>query len=221
MFNFAEILTIISGTIVALVLIDGLRRASKARNKLKLKQGILSFSEQTNSSNKSLQQELPETSTELITPSPLDKLPISIDKDEENTEHQLLIINISSADNNLFSSSFLSKRLARFNPHYEQKGFFTFRNTDNSILFTLLNSKNPGTFSDDISSSDVSLVLDPSNVVHAVDAFDLFWSVAQYFSDVLECDVLDENRNILTKQMLEHMRYKAQEYQRQHIANVS
>ena len=68
MFNFAEILTIISGTIVALVLIDGLRRASKARNKLKLKQGVLSFSEQTNSSNKSLQQELPETSTELITP---------------------------------------------------------------------------------------------------------------------------------------------------------
>ena len=221
MFNFAEILIILSGTIVALVLIDGLRRASKARNKLKLKQENLSFSEQTNSSNKSLQQELPESSTELIPPPSLDKFPISIDKDEEITEHNLLIINISSSDNNLFSSSFLSKRLSNFDPHYEQKGFFTFRDADNSIFFTLLNSKNPGTFADDISSSDVSLVFDPSNVTQAVEAFDLFWSVAQYFSDVLECEVLDENRNILTKQMLEHMRYKAQEYQRQHIANVS
>ncbi|SVD68500.1 uncharacterized protein METZ01_LOCUS421354 [marine metagenome] len=46
-------------------------------------------------------------------------------------------------------------------------------------------------------------------------------SIAKTLSEVFSCSLLDENRDLLTKQMLEHMRNKTQEYQRQHLAKVS
>ena len=47
------------------------------------------------------------------------------------------------------------------------------------------------------------------------------FSVAKSLSEDFSCSLLDENRNLLTKQMLEHMRDESQEFQRQRLANVS
>ena len=53
------------------------------------------------------------------------------------------------------------------------------------------------------------------------EAFDLMSSLAKTLSEVFSCSLLDENRNLLTKQMLEHMRNVTQEYQRQHLVKAS
>ena len=70
-------------------------------------------------------------------------------------------------------------------------------------------------------SSDIALVLDPSKTPKVVESFDLMFSVAKSLSEDFSCSLLDENRNLLTKQMLEHMRDESQEFQRQRLANVS
>ena len=104
---------------------------------------------------------------------------------------------------------------------FEDKGFFTFRDIEDQILFSLINAKNPGTFLGEMSSSDIALVLDPSKSTNVVESFNFMFSVAESLAEIFSCSLLDDNRNLLTKQMLEHMRNKAQEYQLQHLANAS
>ena len=111
-------------------------------------------------------------------------------------------------------------RLRAYRCFFDEKGFFTFCNSHDLVMFTLLNAKNPGTFAKSSCSSDIALVLDPDKAEKIIASFDLMCSVAQSISDRFSCRILDENRNLLTKQMLEHMRNKAQEYQRQNLANV-
>ena len=64
-------------------------------------------------------------------------------------------------------------------------------------------------------------MLDPGKTPKVVESFDLMFSVAQSLSETFSCSLLDENRNLLTKQMLEHMRNESQEFQRQSLANAS
>ena len=104
---------------------------------------------------------------------------------------------------------------------FEDKGFFTFRDSTEEILFSLINAKKPGNFLEEKTSSDIALVLDPSKTPKVVESFDLMFSVAKSLSEDFSCSLLDENRNLLTKQMLEHMRDESQEFQRQRLANVS
>jgi len=47
------------------------------------------------------------------------------------------------------------------------------------------------------------------------------YEISQAISESFNADLLDENRNVLTKQMLVHMRQEAQEFQRQKLAIVS
>ena len=101
------------------------------------------------------------------------------------------------------------------------KGFFTFRDIEDQILFSLINAKNPGTFLDEVVSSDIALILDPSKSGKVVESFDFMYRVAEHLSQIFTCSLLDDNRNLLTKQMLEHLRNRAQEYQRQHLSNAS
>ena len=81
--------------------------------------------------------------------------------------------------------------------------------------------KKPGNFLEEKTSSDIALVLDPSKTPKVVESFDLMFSVAKSLSEDFSCSLLDENRNLLTKQMQEHMRDESQEFQRQRLANVS
>ncbi|GIT61524.1 MAG: hypothetical protein Ct9H300mP20_13510 [Gammaproteobacteria bacterium] len=89
-------------------------------------------------------------------------------------------------------------------------------------MFSIINAKKPGNFLEEKTSSDIALVLDPSKTPKRVlESFDLMFSVAKSLSEDFSCSLLDENRNLLTKQMLEHMRDESQEFQRQRLANVS
>ena len=135
--------------------------------------------------------------------------------------HSLIIFNLCSKDNETFSSTTLSKSLSSYSFLFEDKGFFTFRDNTEEILFSLINAKKPGNFLEEKTSSDIALVLDPSKTPKVVESFDLMFSVAKSLSEDFSCSLLDENRNLLTKQMLDHMRDESQEFQRQRLANVS
>ena len=214
MLNLAEILTIIIGLLLALVFVDGIRRSIKTR-KNKLKVDLV-------------QPSAPETEEiEDISGPTLNETEF-LDELEEYVEdipilkgHSLIIFNLCSKDNETFSYTTLSKSLSSYSFLFEDKGFFTFRDNTEKILFSIINAKKPGNFLEEKTSSDIALVLDPSKTPKVVESFDLMFSVAKSLSESFSCSLLDENRNLLTKQMLDHMRDESQEFQRQRLANVS
>ena len=226
MFNFAEILTIVIGLLLALVVIDGVRRSLRVK-KNKLKVNILPTSSDESQDLNHIEdnKELEEPEENLNKDAEDETLPYKFDKArkeeiQDSKKSKLIILNISAEDSEPFSYSSLTDQLRAYRCFFDEKGFFTFCNSQDLVMFTLLNAKNPGTFAKSSCSSDIALVLDPDKAEKIIASFDLMCSVAQSISDRFSCRILDENRNLLTKQMLEHMRNKAQEYQRQNLANV-
>jgi len=225
-FNFAEILTIVIGLLLALVVIDGVRRSLRVK-KNKLKVNILPTSSDESQDLNHIEdnKELEEPEENLNKDAEDETLPYKFDKErkeeiQDSKKSKLIILNISAEDSEPFSYSSLTDQLRAYRCFFDEKGFFTFCNSHDLVMFTLLNAKNPGTFAKSSCSSDIALVLNPDKAEKIIASFDLMCSVAQSISDRFSCRILDENRNLLTKQMLEHMRNKAQEYQRQNLANV-
>ena len=214
MLNLAEILTVIIGLLLALVFVDGIRRAVKTRkNKLKVDLVQPSATET---------EEFEDISGPTVDETEFfDELEDSVEDIPILKGHSLIIFNLCSKDNETFSYTTLSKSLSFYSFLFEDKGFFTFRDNTEEMLFSLINAKKPGNFLEEKTSSDIALVLDPSKTPKVVESFDLMFSVAKSLSEDFSCSLLDENRNLLTKQMLDHMRDESQEFQRQRLANVS
>ena len=63
-------------------------------------------------------------------------------------------------------------------------------------------------------------VLDPVNLSSPLEAFEQLIEVSQFLKEYFECEVLDEDRNLLTKQMIEHMRQQVIEYKRQFMVSA-
>ena len=214
MLNLAEILTIIIGLLLALVFVDGIRRSIKTR-KNKLKVDLV----QPSTPKPGELEDIPDPTIDKA--EFLDELEESVEDIPILKGHSLIIFNLCSKDNETFSYTALSKSLSSYSFLFEDKGFFTFRDNTEEILFSIINAKKPGNFLEEKTSSDIALVLDPSKTPKVVESFDLMFSVAKSLSEDFSCSLLDENRNLLTKQMLEHMRDESQEFQRQRLANVS
>ena len=215
MFNLAEILTLLIGCLLALVFIDGIRRAVRIRRS-KLKVELMDNSVQSSLDFEEEWQAFDDKEESLS----------SQDKEtEEETEFSpalnLNIIHLHDDANLIFSETSLSQALVFYNFRIEEKGFFTILDHENNSAFSIINGKNPGTFNDNISSDDIALVLDPTGHTNPVEAFELFIEVSQSLQDTFQCKILDEDRNLMTNQMIEHMKYQFHEHQRQFLASAS
>ena len=211
MLNLAEILTILIGCLLALVFIDGIRRAIRIRNS-KLKVDLipsekidLDFEEEWKGY---------EEQSEVIT-----------DEEELGESYispssTLNIIHLHDQSQQLFSESTLSQALVFYNFIYEENGIFSILDSDNNLAFKILNGKNPGTFLN-ASTNDIALVLDSKNQTNPLEAFDLFIEVSMSLQETFQCNLLDEDRNLMTKQMIEHMKNEFHENQRQFLASAS
>lgn len=224
MFNLAEVLTLIIGLLLALVFIDGVRRSLRSRTS-SLKVDLV---DSTELSNKDFEQEWLDgydsevSKEEVVEETHREIEELDIDKDKNSGSlHQLLIINQSTDGNNTFSYKSISHLLVSYSFMFDERGYFVIADEDNNPLFSILNGRNPGTFLEGISTSDIAFVFDPLSVLNPVEGFDVMCEISQIISESFDSDLLDENRNILTKQMLVHMRQEAQEFQRQKLAIVS
>ena len=226
MFNLAEVLTLIIGSLLALVFIDGVRRSLRSRaSSLKVdlidpvesektdfeKEWLDGYDEGSNS----------EISEEQITNEITEKI-FSPDIDQNfDALHQLLIINLSSHRESVFTYDSISSILNNYSFLFNDRGYFVVTDEEGSLLFNILNGRNPGTFLEGVATSDIAFVFDPLSVINPVEVFDLMCEISQIVSEACDSNLLDENRNMLTKQMLLHMRQEAQEFQRQKLAVVS
>jgi len=225
MFNLAEILTLIIGSLLALVFIDGLRRSLRSRASL-LKVDLMDSMESETSDFEQEwldgynEKDNSETQKKVI--KEISEEPEEIDINQSsNLARQLLIINLSSGNDDVFSCDSISNILSNYSFLFDERGYFSVIDEDDHLLFNILNGKNPGTFLEGISTSDIAFVFDPLSVLSPVEVFDLMYEISQIISESFNSELLDENRNMLTKQMLVHMRQEAQEFQRQKLAIVS
>ena len=215
MFNLAEILTILIGCLLALVFIDGVRRAVRIR-KSKLKVDLIDTSSEVTLDFEEEWQAYDdkEYEQEIIHDKVID------DKPNITPKVNLNIIHLHDDSGSVFSESSISQALVFYNFKFEEKGFFTILDTDNAPCFNILNGKTPGIFSESISSNDIALVLDPIDLSNPVEAFELFVEVSQSLQESFQCNILDEDRNFMTKQMIEHMKHQFHEHQRQFLASA-
>ncbi|MEC8798676.1 MAG: cell division protein ZipA C-terminal FtsZ-binding domain-containing protein [Pseudomonadota bacterium] len=211
MLNLAEILTILIGCLLALVFIDGVRRAIRIRNS-KLKVDLIS----SEKIDLDFEEEWKgyEEQSEVIT-----------DEEELGESYispssTLNIIHLHDQSSQVFSESTLSQALVFYNFIYEENGIFSILDSDNNLSFKILNGKNPGTFLN-ASTNDIALVLDSKNQTNPLEAFDLFIEVSMSLQETFQCNLLDEDRNLMTKQMIEHMKNEFHENQRQFLASAS
>ena len=213
MFNLAEILTLLIGCLLALVFIDGVRRAFRIRRS-KLTVDLI---DTTSESNLNFEEEWQGYEEHEET--------LSSEKSEEELDItpkvSLNIIHLNDNSGEVFSESSLSQALVFYNYTFEEKGFFTILDSENAPSFSILNGKNPGFFSESITSNDIALVLDPNNLSNPVEAFELFVEVSESLQETFQCNILDEDRNFMTKQMIEHMKHQFHEHQRQFLASAS
>ena len=215
MFNLPEIITIVIGVLLALVFIDGIRRALSIR-KSSLKVDLIDVDDYT---SKDFEDEWMQGFTDDLSKEDfveeMEEPPVDI-----KPTNSLLILHLSSVKKDQFSKHSISQALYEFNFVYEEKGLFTLLDAKGNIAFSLFNGKKPGTFIEDNSSDDVALVLDPVNLSNPLESFKLFIEVSQFLEDYFKCEVLDEDRNLLTKQMIEHMRQQVLEYKRQFLTST-
>ena len=211
MLNLAEILTILIGCLLALVFIDGIRRAIRIR-KSKLKVDLIS----SEKIDLDFEEEWKgyEVQSEVIT-----------DEEELGESYispssTLNIIHLHDQSQQVFSESTLSQALVFYTFIYEENGIFSILDSDNNLAFKILNGKNPGTFLN-ASTNDIALVLDSKNQTNPLEAFDLFIEVSMSLQETFQCNLLDEDRNLMTKQMIEHMKNEFHENQRQFLASAS
>jgi len=226
MFNLAEVLTLIIGSLLALVFIDGVRRSLRSRAS-SLKVDLIDAEESAKSDfeqewldgyDEGGNFEIPEEQI-------INEIIEEIEKPDidQNFDalHQLLIVNLSSHQENVFTYDSISSVLNNYSFLFDDRGYFVVTDEDGSLLFNILNGRNPGTFLEGVSTSDIAFVFDPLSVINPVEVFDLMCEVSQTISESCDSNLLDKNRNMLTKQMLVHMRQEAQEFQRQKLAVVS
>jgi FtsZ-interacting cell division protein ZipA len=215
MFNLPEILTIVIGVLLALVFIDGIRRAIRIKRS-SLKVDLIDVDEYA---SKDFEEEWmqgfsdepsKEDSEEEVEESSLDI----------KTSNSLLILHLGSLKKDQFSKHSITQALNEFDFVYEEKGFFTLLDANGNIAFSIFNGKKPGTFLEDTASDDLALVLDTVNLSSPLESFDLLIDVSQHLKGFFEVELLDEDRNLLTKQMIEHMRQKVLEYKRQFLAST-
>ena len=213
MFNLPEILTLLIGCLLALVFLDGVRRALRIR-KSKLKVDLIDSHTQNSTDFEEEWKDYQKHETKEIFSEE------SNDEDEEIPQLDDLYVIHLRADEEVFSESSISQALVFYNFRIEEKGFFTLLDSNNSPNFCLLNGKNPGTFTNNASSNDIALVLDPTDLSNPMGSFELFVEVAQSLKETFQCELLDQDRNLMTKQMIEHMKYQLHEHQRQFLSSV-
>ena len=213
MINLAEILTLLIGCLLALVFIDGIRRAIRIRRS-KLKVDLISSVEESKTDFEEEWQGFNESTEDSISEDVEDEYDLS-------PITSLNIIHLNSVNGSIFSESSLSQALIFYNFRYEEKGIFTILDSEDKPTFNILNGKNPGTFEDSKTSDDIALVMDSTNLANPLEAFRLFLEVSQSLQDTFQCNILDEDRNLMTKQMIEHMKHQFHEHQRQVLASAS
>ena len=143
------------------------------------------------------------------------------DGKSEVQEQELVILNLVSMDKTKFDMNQVLTLLKNLDAKYSN-GFFSYRDLKGKEIFRVASGINPGLLEPDTRTHVLLLALDLYQVTDPLKAFEILLEVASNIAEKLHASICDSSRAPLSKQMIEHIKSKAQEVSRlQSIRNIS
>ncbi len=137
---------------------------------------------------------------------------------------EVLVINIMAPKGQAFAGSDLLDIVLKCGLRYGDMDIFhRYSDTkgEGALLFSMANMVKPGTFDldsmDYFSTPGISLFMTLPIAADSLKSFDLMVETAQAISQTLHGELKDEQRSAMTRQTLEHMRARIQDYERKKL----
>jgi len=136
--------------------------------------------------------------------------------EEEETplqEQELIILNLVSMDMTYFDMNQIITLLKNLDAKFNN-GFFSYRDQHGKEVFRIASGINPGILESDVKTHVLLLALDLNQASDPLKAFEIMLDVASSISQKIYASICDASRAPLSKQMIEHLKFKAQEVAR-------
>lgn len=132
--------------------------------------------------------------------------------DEDNLfqEQELIIFNLVSMDKSNFDMNQVLTLLKNLDAKYAN-GFFSYRDLSGREIYRIASGINPGLLDSDTQTHVLMMALDLHQAIDPVKAFETMLESASGISEKLHASICDSARAPLSKQMIEHLRSRAQE----------
>ena len=133
--------------------------------------------------------------------------------EEEETplqEQELIILNLVSMDMTYFDMNQIITLLKNLDAKFNN-GFFSYRDQHGKEVFRIASGINPGILESDVKTHVLLLALDLNQASDPLKAFEIMLDVASSISQKIYASICDASRAPLSKQMIEHLKFKAQE----------
>ncbi len=125
-------------------------------------------------------------------------------------EQELIILNLVSMDKSNFDMNQVLTLLKNLDAKYVN-GFFSHRDLSGKEVFRIASGINPGLLETDTETHVLLMALDLYKANDPVKAFEIMLESASSISEKLHASICDSVRAPLSKQMIEHLKSKAQE----------
>jgi len=125
-------------------------------------------------------------------------------------EQELIILNLVSMDKSNFDMNQVLTLLKNLDTKYVN-GFFSHRDLSGKEVFRIASGINPGLLETDTETHVLLMALDLYQANDPVKAFEIMLESASSISEKLHASICDSARAPLSKQMIEHLKSKAQE----------
>ena len=132
------------------------------------------------------------------------------DTNDLTQEQELIILNLVSMDKSNFDMNQVLTLLKNLDAKYV-RGFFSHRDLSGNEVFRIASGINPGLLETDTKTHVLLMALDLSQANDPVKAFEMMLETASNISEKLHASICDAARAPLSKQMIQHLKSKAQE----------
>ena len=127
-----------------------------------------------------------------------------------NHEQELIILNLVSMDKSNFDMNQVLTLLKNLDAKYVN-GFFSHKDLNGKEVFRIASGINPGLLEAGTETHVLLMALDLYQANDPVKAFEVMLESASNISEKLHASICDSARAPLSKQMIEHLKSKAQE----------
>ena len=132
------------------------------------------------------------------------------DHDNLIQEQELIILYLVSMDKSNFDMNQVLTLLKNLDAKYAD-GFFSYKDLSGKELYRIASGINPGLLETGTETHVLLMALDLSQANDPVKAFEMMLETASNISEKLHASICDAGRAPLSKQMIQHLKSKAQE----------
>ena len=218
---FSEILVLFLALVIAITLVLMLRKlffGRKSKIQIDKKVNSRELFEPVGSEN---------SEREVFQDNDLEKLSENGDLDSsqegeiEDTQSEMLTLHLENSEESKFSYDAIKKFLGSNKIEYNDEGGWFKILIEENDSFLLINGLNPGKFIPEdglLETQVMTLVYSFKPKANSVSAFSKMIDIAQLMAENFQSEILDSDRNNLTKQMVDHYSQIAEEFDLNNLA---